>query len=155
MVRLLRAIVALALLAPASALADYDRIGQGTFNDVNAMDQEVPYSSSSARQFDVSFDTSGYGIEPGESVAGNSTNACYKNPATHYSGRSGWVRFNPGVAGKIEVRAHTPTYDSIVYITESFGDSKPAWKSDTIADAQGPAFCSDETAGPGDEVTAF
>src|SRR4051794_13407665 len=119
MVRLLGVMIAVALLAPASAVAnaDYDLIGKETFNDVNAMGQEVPYSSSSARQFDVSFDTSAYGIESGESVDGNSPNGCSKNPAAHYSGRSGWVRFNPAVAGKIEVRAHTPTYDSIVYIT--------------------------------------
>jgi hypothetical protein len=129
---------------------NYDAFDAVTLNDVDAAGAEIPYSGG-ARQFDSQvFDTTTFTLEAGENGPGSSLNDCVTPDSTvEYAGRTGWVRFNPGVNGRIDVRAVTPGYDSILVVRTA---AEVAWGSATLAHLQGLEACADQTATAGDEV---
>jgi hypothetical protein len=146
------AVVALLMAVPAGAVASYDNLDEETLNDVNSFGQEVPYTSGQARQFTASFDTSGFTLQPGEGDETGNVNGCRETEGDVFAGKTGWVRFNPDVAGKLHVIAQTPSYDSIVWIRES---RETGWKTASFSDVRGPNNCSDVNDVPGDEETTF
>ncbi len=146
-------VVAVASVLPAAATANYDVFDTETMNDVSALGLEIPYTGGAARVFNVGFDTSPFGLDPGENGPHPANyNGCSETPAV-YAGRTGWVRFNPGVDGRIHVLVNTPTFDSIVWIREA---REAAWKTTIFSDTQGHENnCSDLNNGPGPDETIF
>lgn len=138
-----------ALVLPAVAAASYDRFDDETVNDLNSFGQEVPYESGAPRQFTATFDSSAFTLEPGEGEETGNLNGCLKPEGVVYGGRTGWVRFNPGVAGRLHAIAQTPGYDSVIWIREG---REAAFRTASFSDVRGRSqTCADVNAVAGDE----
>jgi hypothetical protein len=129
---------------------DYDAFDGVTLNDVNGAGDEIAYSGG-IRQFDsLVFDTSTFTLQPGENESGGSLNACATPaPTGVHAGRTGWLRFNPGANGRIDVLAETPGYDSVLMVRSA---TEVPWRTATFSQLEGLDACANKTAAPGDEV---
>lgn len=144
--------MAFLLALPSAATANYDVFDSETMNDVSTVGQEIPYTGGAPRVFSISFDTASFGLDPGENASGPNFNGC-SGPSAVFAGRTGWVRFNPGVDGHIHVLANTPGFDSIVWIRMA---REAAWKTTIFTDLLGhDNNCSDFNNGPGADETIY
>jgi hypothetical protein len=135
---------------PACAAANFDVFDSETMNDVSALGQEIPYTGGAPRVYTLTFDTAGFGLDPGENGASPNYDGCLDTPVV-FAGKTAWVRFNPGVDGTIHVLANTPGYDSIVWIKEA---REASWKTTILSDLLGhDANCSDLNDGVGSDET--
>jgi hypothetical protein len=145
------AAAALPAFAPAAGAAGFDDFDRETVNDRDPFGREVPYDSAEARQFTVSFPTADFGLQPGEGDEAGNLNGCVKpGGVAVFAGRTGWVRFNPGVDGRLSAVAQTG-YDSVVWIREA---REAEWMTQTFSDVRGrDNNCSDLNEAAGDEQT--
>lgn len=92
-----------------------------------------------------------YSLEAGEGGA-NARNACQKivgnAVAVVRAGRTGWVKFDPDVSGRVYTRAITPGYDSVL-LTRTAEDDPTTTLTQTVT-----SECRDEVVGGGNETTA-
>jgi hypothetical protein len=133
---------------------NYDGFDSVTLNDVDGAAAEIPYVGP-ARQFEsLVFDTSTFTLEAGENDTAGSLNSCVKpGPTVVYAGRTGWVRFNPGVNGRIDVLAETPGYNSVLMVRTALD---VPWHAATFGYLQGLQACADQMGSSGNEgVTGF
>lgn len=155
--------IALALLAaplptslapPAAAIAgtDYDTFDAVTLNEVDGLGNEIPYVGGPQQWNTPTMDTSTFTLQAGEADPPGPTNlnGCSDTPSAVYAGRTAWVRFNPGVDGKIHVRVSTPGYDSVLMVR---GAAESTWGNAQFSDLPGHyQDCSDANDGPGAEA---
>ena len=118
--------------------SDFNTFNAVTFNAVDAAGVEVPYVGGQ-QTFEVAFDTSGYTIQPGESGSSPNYNGCIGSP-TVYAGRTAWVRFTPGVSGKLFAQAITSSYNSVLIVHR--GARTALGGTDQFSILQGSLDCS-------------
>jgi hypothetical protein len=133
---------------------DFDTFDAVTLNAVDGNGTEIPQLD--ADQLDAGpFDTSTFTVQAGESGTTNNVNGCARADGSgfDFAGRTAWVRFDPGVAGTIAVRAFTPGYDSVLAVREA---TQAPWHLTQLADLPGHNVdCSNSTSGPGDEAVGY
>ncbi len=97
---------------------DYDTFDKVTFNAV-ANGVEQPYTGG-ATSFSATFDTTNFTVTDAERANSPNYNGCI-HPAprpSSFAGRTAWVRFAPGNAGVISVRA-SASYDVVLIMRKS------------------------------------
>jgi hypothetical protein len=143
-----------AALTTHNGATTFDNFEDWTLNDV-AGGAEIAYATYTPVQYTVGpFDTSTYGVQPGETAETNNLNGCIGSSGPVFAGRTAWFRFNPGVNGSINVLATTPGYDSVLMVREA---ADRTWSTTQLQDLHGlPSTCADQVTGPGSEtVGAF
>ncbi len=143
-----------AALSTHNGATTFDNFEDWTLNDV-AGGAEIAYATYTPVQYTVGpFDTSTYGVQPGETAGTNNLNGCIGSSGPVFAGRTAWFRFNPGVNGSINVLATTPDYDSVLMVREA---ADRTWSTTQFQDLHGlPSNCADQVNGPGSEtVGAF
>lgn len=137
--------------ADAASGTDYDSFDAVTLNDVTTAGDEVPYAGG-VRDFDSPvFDTSTFTLQPGEVASDGGLHSCATASGVTYAGRTGWVRFNPGTNGRIDVVAETPGYDSVLVVRSS---TELRWATASLSQLDSSTTCADRITGAGDEVVA-
>ncbi|MCK9823118.1 hypothetical protein NOCD_06460 [Nocardioides cavernae] len=135
--------------ASAASGTDVDSFDGVTLNDTDGAGREVPYVGG-PRDFDSpAFDTGAFSLQAEELASGGGLHGCLTPSGPVYAGRTGWVRFDPGASGRIEVVAETPGYDSVL-VVRSAADA--AWGSTRLADAGTTVSCVDRVTDAGDEA---
>lgn len=147
------AIVQSLAVVEASAVSgtDYDTFGAVTLNDVSGSGAEVPHGGAARELVSGSFDTSAFTLQAAEAGSAGGLHGRLTPSGPVYAGRTGWVRFDPGVSGRIDVVAETAGYDSVL-VVRSAADS--GWGSTSLADAATTVSCVDGVPGAGDEAAA-
>ena len=112
----------LALALPATAAADpnYDAFDAASFSD-GANGLETAYTSAERLQVAAEYNSQNYTVDATELPPTDRTGCGRPGGGFDVGGRSGWVRFLPGVAGTVRYDVGTPAYRSIVQV----------WTSDT------------------------
>ncbi len=138
-----------AVEASAASGTDVDSFDAVTLNDVDGAGREVPHVGG-PRDFDSpAFDTSAFTLQAEEVASGGGLHGCLTPLGPVYAGHTGWLRFDPGMSGRIEVVAETPGYDSVL-VVRSAADA--GWGSTSLADAGTTVSCVDRVPGAGDEA---
>ena len=116
------AVLVLALALPATAGADpnYDAFDAASFSD-GANGLETAYTSAERLQVAAEYNSQNYTLDASELPPTDRTGCGRPGGGFDVGGRSGWVRFLPGVAGTVRYDVGTPAFRSIVQV----------WTSDT------------------------
>lgn len=133
--------------AGAASGTDYDSFDAVTLNDVSSAGTEIPYVGG-VRDFASAFDSGAFTLDPEEAASGGGLHSCPTPTGVSYAGRTGWIRFNPGINGRISVVAETAGYDAVLIVRAA--DETP-WRTSTHADLESAATCADRTVGAGGE----
>lgn len=136
--------------AAATSGTDYDSFDAVTLNDVGPGGLELPYTGGRRDFVTPTFDTGAFTLQAEELASDGGLHGCPTATGTSYAGRTGWVRFDPGVDGRIQVVAETPGFDAVL-VVRSAPDA--TWGTTGPAGASSVA-CSDRVAGPGEETVA-
>ena len=134
--------------AGATSGTDYDSLDAVTLNDVGADGAEIPYAGGVRDFTSDAFDSSAFTLDSGEAASSGGLHSCATSAGVSYAGRTGWVRFNPGINGQVSVVAETPGYDSVLVVRAA---AETPWRTATSAQLESAAACSDRTPGAGNE----
>ena len=134
--------------AGATSGTDYDSFDAVTLNDVGAAEVEIPYTGGVREFTSAVFDSSAFTLDQGEAASSGGLHSCGTTTGVSYAGRTGWVRFNPGIDGRVSVVAETPGHDSVVIVRAA---AETPWRATTQAQLELPVACADRTSGAGDE----
>jgi hypothetical protein len=134
--------------AGATSGTDYDSFDAVTLNDVGADGAEIPYTGGARDFTSAAFDSSAFNLDTGEAASSGGLHSCATPTGVSYAGRTGWVRFNPGVDGRVSVVAETPSHDSVLVIRSAV---ETPWRATPQMQLESPVACADRTPGAGDE----
>lgn len=134
--------------AGATTGTDYDSLDAVTLNDVGVDGAEIPYAGGVRDFTSAAFDSSAFTLDSGEAASSGGLHSCATPAGVSYAGRTGWVRFNPGINGQVSVVAETPGYDSVLVVRAT---AETPWRTATSAQFESAAACSDRTSGAGNE----
>src|SRR3954454_16237418 len=109
------AVLVLALAWPATASADpnYDAFDAASFSD-GATGLEMAYTSAERLQVAAEYNSKNYTLDATELPPTDRTGCGLPGGGFDVGGRSGWVRFLPGVAGGVRSDVSTPAHRSVV-----------------------------------------
>jgi hypothetical protein len=152
---ILVAATSLAAASPALAVnvgTAADTIDQVSANDLNADGNEIPFTSTATVVRDVSYDSSSFTTTAAERSPTDHT-GCIGPAGADFGGRSGWVRFVAGVAGRLTADVITAGYDGM---SLAYDAPLVPFSAHAITPASLTNFdCTNSVNGPGTERLLF
>jgi hypothetical protein len=97
----------------------------------------------------ATFDPTSFTLQPGEGFP-DARNACLGSGGVSRAGKTGWIKFDPDVDGRIYAQAITPGYDSVLLVRNA--QDHPT--NGTVLTETTTGECSDAVVGAGIETTA-
>ncbi|HUR86717.1 MAG TPA: thrombospondin type 3 repeat-containing protein [Solirubrobacteraceae bacterium] len=140
--------MAAGMLAAASPAMAQDALDSETLNSRDANGNEIPLTPASTVVLERTFDSANFTTTE---LNPDRTGCSLGGGQFTFGGRTGWVRFLPGVAGRVKIEVTTTTYDAIGH----------AWDAPNIpfnqhATAPGDLVdkynCADQVHAPGTEI---